>query len=174
MSDNQIREHWTDEYPSPLPDDLLRSVAETPGNWSRPMARELIAARERISELEAVADRNSKLYIKAAPQLAEARGWAAWFAAERDYVNRHRREELAINRAYMDRMAVDMDAKAARIAELEAFVADLAENGLRFDLTPTMNLADVEILYAGFADYLHRIDSAISDRARALIGGDDE
>jgi chromosome segregation ATPase len=50
----------------------------------------------------------------------EACQWAAWFAAERDYVNRHRNEELAINRAYMDRMAVDMDAKDARITELEA------------------------------------------------------
>jgi hypothetical protein len=53
MSDNEIRGHWADEYPNPLPDDLLRGVADNPGTWSKPMALELIAARARIAELEA-------------------------------------------------------------------------------------------------------------------------
>lgn len=115
-----------DQTPAPFSDRELTeyatgsTVASNPYAAVQDLATEFLAARERITELEAVADRNSKLYIKAAPQLAEARGWATWFAAERDYVNRHRREELAINRAHMDRMAVDMDAKDARITELEA------------------------------------------------------
>ncbi len=75
----------SDQEPELLTDDELR--ADLANGWAPHGARlayELLLARARITELEAVADRNSKLYIKAAPQLAEARGWATWFAAERD------------------------------------------------------------------------------------------
>ncbi|WP_433716866.1 hypothetical protein ACQP2U_43770 (plasmid) [Nocardia sp. CA-084685] len=40
-----------------LTDAELRSIAETPGTWSRPLAQEVIALRARVTELEASARR---------------------------------------------------------------------------------------------------------------------
>ncbi|TDP29797.1 hypothetical protein [Nocardia ignorata] len=62
-----------------------------------------------------------------------------------------------------------VEALQARVAELEAFVTDLAGHGLRFDLNPTMQMGDVGQLYVGFANYLVRADESIRQRAAELL-----
>jgi len=55
--------------------------------------------------------------------------------------------------------ALEAAEPSVRLAE------DLAANGLRCDLTPTMLLKDVPQLYGDFAAYLQRADTRIRERA---------
>lgn len=49
------------------------------------------------------------------------------------------------------------------------FVKDLAENGLRFDLNPTVQWRDEESLAQAYLDYIKRIDESIRHRACAAL-----
>ncbi len=73
----------------------------------------------------------------------------------------------------LDDPAPTVEALQARVAVLEAFVTDLAGHGLRFDLTPTLNVASVEVLYAAFARYVTRADESIRQRAAELLPEED-
>ncbi|MFI6368674.1 hypothetical protein ACIBG0_38830 [Nocardia sp. NPDC050630] len=55
-----------------------------------------------------------------------------------------------------------------RVAELEAFVSDLASEGLRCNLNPTLNHQSPQTYADGMRDYLRRVDATIRDRARRL------
>lgn len=52
---------------------------------------------------------------------------------------------------------------------LHAFVEDLAKNGLRFDLTPTVMGKDTATMYADMTRYLRRIETSIRTRAAAAL-----
>lgn len=52
--------------------------------------------------------------------------------------------------------------------ELE-FTKDLAENGLRFDLNPTMMWNDESTLSAAYVSYIKRMDASIRERANAVL-----
>jgi hypothetical protein len=69
----------------------------------------------------------------------------------------------------IDTVLDDRDALRARVDELESFVVDLAFHGTRHDLNPTMNMADVDVLYTGMSDYLRSMDETIRRRAKALL-----
>lgn len=66
--------------------------------------------------------------------------------------------------ALLDRVA-ELEAKVARV---EAALADFRDHGLRADLTPTMPIQSAED-YGRWTEYLRRIDNAVRDRARAAL-----
>lgn len=58
----------------------------------------------------------------------------------------------------------------AEVRRLRAVLEDLADHGLRADLTPTMpNANDTGALYSNFARYLRRLDETLRDRARRAL-----
>lgn len=61
-----------------------------------------------------------------------------------------------------DYIARDRAALVAEVERLQAFVDDLAWNGIRFDLNPTVDLQNMGRAYTG---YLERIDASIRSRA---------
>lgn len=64
----------------------------------------------------------------------------------------------------------ERDELRARVAALDAFVADIVAHGLRCDLTPTTNFGvTAGEMYTNLTDYLRRADTAIRDRARAIL-----
>lgn len=51
---------------------------------------------------------------------------------------------------------------------------DFAKHGLRCDLNPTMQLTDVQQVYAAMSSYLRRQDERVRERARAALAVADE
>lgn len=57
-----------------------------------------------------------------------------------------------------------------RAERAEAALLDLAEHGLRCDLTPTMPLRDAPDTYMAMVRYLRRSDDYVRARARRGLG----
>jgi hypothetical protein len=72
--------------------------------------------------------------------------------------------------ARVTELKAQVAARDARIAELEAFVGDIACHGLRADLNPTMNFSgDTDHMYSQWTSYLRRINTGLRDAARTLV-----
>jgi hypothetical protein len=63
----------------------------------------------------------------------------------------------------------ERDRLAAQVRAVEALARDLAEHGLRADLTPTVMFGDESHVYRQLTDYLRRMDSNVRERARAAL-----
>ncbi len=64
---------------------------------------------------------------------------------------------------------MDESSLSARADAAEAVLRDFASHGVRADLTPTLNGASTEVLYAGIYAYLERIDGSVRERARRAL-----
>ncbi|AHH20785.1 hypothetical protein NONO_c60090 [Nocardia nova SH22a] len=99
--------------PAPFSDGDLREFATgltTASNSYaavQDLSTELLDARGRLDEV-------CRLHAKAADGLAQARGWAAWFAAERDHIYRA-----------LHAMETDRNQLRARVSELSAGQGEL-------------------------------------------------
>lgn len=81
---------------------------------------------------------------------------------------------LADRPGQMRRLENEADAVVAlatELANLRGFVDDLAENGVRFDLNPTIDLNNMGRSYTA---YLERIDTSVRERARMRQSPDTE
>lgn len=66
-------------------------------------------------------------------------------------------------------LQAERDDLAARLEWAEAFIRDLAEHGLRADLNPTVNMFSADTVYTHLVEYLTRLDTGISARARRAL-----
>ena len=62
-----------------------------------------------------------------------------------------------------------LESSRDRVAELEAFVADIACHGLRADLNPTMNHSTPEKYADGMLRYLRSVDASLRAAARRFV-----
>ena len=70
-------------------------------------------------------------------------------------------------------LAVSLISARREIAELEKFVQDIAQHGLRADLAPTMDFSGGSFdMYQRMTAYLRRIDESLRESARKVLGED--
>ncbi|MFN7303039.1 MAG: hypothetical protein ACK5U7_16315 [Bacteroidota bacterium] len=89
-----------------------------------------------------------------------------------DAINHHHtllRRQLSTLDSVLTGVNSDLADEKRRHKALSLFVADLAKEGLRCDLNPTLNCSDTQVLYASFANYLTDQDTRLRARAQAAL-----
>ena len=147
------------EITEPLSDEELRDTAEN--GWAPHGARlagELIAARARVTQLEASVDTFVRMTTRAGETTEKI---CALVGADP--------EDAGMVPTVVDRVVAEHLALRKRAAELEAFVADIASQGLRCDLNPTMDHSTPEKYADGMLRYLRMVDESLRAAARRFV-----
>lgn len=147
------------EITEPLTDEELRATAEN--GWAPHGARlagELLAARARVTQLEASVDTLVRMANRDGETTEKI---CALVGADP--------EDAGMVPAVVDRVVAEHLALRRRAAELEAFVADVACHGLRADLTVGGRAPVDNEDVAGLQRYVNLADQLLREEARRLV-----